>query len=121
MLEWVLIDETVEGLCECARDFAWSPGTQADPPGLPRLGGQSAAPICGGPHWQKGQVAATAWIWCPATTARTAWARRKTRASLVCLSTVSQVVSASTRKWLLRGRITLLLGAQATYRTRDTW
>jgi hypothetical protein len=28
VLEWVLIDETVEVLFECARDFAWSPRTR---------------------------------------------------------------------------------------------
>src|SRR5439155_1438275 len=33
-------------------------------------------------------------IWRPATTSRTAWARRKTRAALVCLSMASKVVTA---------------------------
>jgi hypothetical protein len=28
VLAWVLIDETLEVLCECARDLAWSPGTR---------------------------------------------------------------------------------------------
>jgi hypothetical protein len=58
----------------------------------------------------KWHVAETAWTWEPATTSRTAYARRKTRASFVCVSTVSNVVSASWRTWLLRGRIALLLG-----------
>jgi hypothetical protein len=46
----------------------------------------------------------------PATTARAACERRKTWASLVGLSTVSKVVSASLQKWLLREHIVLLLG-----------
>src|SRR4029450_106524 len=45
-------------------------------------------------EFAKWKVAETVEIWCPATTARTAWARRKTRASLACLSIVSKVVSA---------------------------
>src|SRR5262249_28218157 len=58
----------------------------------------------------KWKVAETVLTWWPATTSRTACARRKTRASWVCFSTVSKVGSAFSVKRLLRGRIALLLG-----------
>src|SRR5262249_31185635 len=46
----------------------------------------------------------------PFTTLRTAWARRKTRASLVCLRKVSKVGSACSGKWSLRVRIVVVSG-----------
>ena len=42
------------------------------------------------------------------TTSRTAWARRKTRASFVCLSTVSQVGRAGSGNWRCSVRIGVL-------------
>src|SRR5215475_7113543 len=45
-------------------------------------------------EFAKWNASETALIWWPATTSRTACARRKTRAALVCLSRVSRVVSA---------------------------
>src|SRR5215510_4586177 len=42
---------------------------------------------------------------CPLTTARTAWARRKTRASLVCFKKVSKVGRAASGKCSLRVRM----------------
>jgi hypothetical protein len=67
------------------------------------------------PPWRrvalaKWPVAETALPWWPATTARMAGARRKTRASLGCCRTVSQGVRASARQGLVRGRIAWLLG-----------
>src|SRR6266516_3006172 len=41
----------------------------------------------------------------PLTTSRTAWARRNTRASLVCFKNVSKVGRASSGKWSLRVRM----------------
>src|SRR5215813_15229776 len=41
----------------------------------------------------------------PVTTSRTAWARRNTRASLVCLKKVSKVDRALSGKWSLRVRM----------------
>src|SRR5262245_41077568 len=58
----------------------------------------------------KCKVAETALTEWPATTSRTAGARRKTRASFVCWSTVAKGVNASSCKWLLRGRIAGRLG-----------
>jgi len=49
------------------------------------------------------------------TAPNTACARRKPRASFVCLRTASNVASASSRKWLLRGRIAVLLGGVSRY------
>src|SRR5262249_40510719 len=44
----------------------------------------------------------------PLTTSRTAWARRKTRASFVCFNTVSKAERASLGKWSWRVRMALL-------------
>ena len=57
-----------------------------------------------------GQVAATAATCGPAPPAWTACARRQTRAAWVGWSTVSQVESAGSGTWLVRGRIAGLLG-----------
>ena len=48
VLEWVLIDETVEGLCECARDFAWSPGTRPIHQACHALVGKALHPFAAG-------------------------------------------------------------------------
>jgi hypothetical protein len=61
-------------------------------------------------EWAQGKVAETVLTWWPATPARPAGARRKTRASWVCFRTVSQGGSACSGKWLVRGRMALLLG-----------
>jgi hypothetical protein len=62
------------------------------------------------PPWRsaeevKERVAETVCRRCPCTTWRTAWARWKTRASLVYLMKVSQVGSASWGTWSVRVRI----------------
>src|SRR5437870_9483982 len=56
----------------------------------------------------KCRVSETVWRRCPVTTSRTAWARRKTRASFVCLSTVSQVGRAGSGNWSCSVRIGVL-------------
>src|SRR4029450_8382341 len=50
-------------------------------------------------------VSETVWRRCPLTTARTAGARRNTRASLVCFNNGSKVGRASSGKWRLRVRM----------------
>jgi hypothetical protein len=75
--------------------------------------GPSCAQRC--PHVLRAElatwkVAETVLTWWRATTSRTACARRQTRASWVCFRTVSQVGSACSGKWLVRGRMAVLLG-----------
>src|SRR5262245_51819719 len=50
-------------------------------------------------------VSETCWMRWPLTTSRTAWARRKTRASLVCFKKVSKVGRAASGKCSLRVRM----------------
>ena len=45
MLEWVLIDETVAVLCECARDFPRSPRTRPIHEACHALGGKALHPF----------------------------------------------------------------------------
>jgi hypothetical protein len=109
VLERILIDEAVEMVCEFARDCARAPRTRPIHQACHAVV-RKALPPCAEGRVVKWKVAATALTWWPATTARTACARRKTRASWGCVSTVSHVVSASARKWLWRGRSASLLG-----------
>src|SRR5438128_920972 len=56
-------------------------------------------------EYVKCSVSETVWRRCPLTTSRTAWARRKTRASFVCFKKVSKVGRASLEKCSLRVRM----------------
>ena len=48
MREWVWSDETVAGLCECARDLAWSPGTRRIHQACHALVGKALHPLAEG-------------------------------------------------------------------------
>ena len=93
----------------------WRYGARAQGTGRGRLGrGRSPRPCV--PWWAQrephGRRAAavnasgaeTVWRRGPVTTARTAWARRKPRASWVCCTQVSQVERALSGTWRLRVR-----------------
>ena len=93
----------------------WRYGARAQVTGRGRLGrGRSTRPCV--PWWAQREphgrraaevnasVAETVWRRGPVTTSRTAWARRKPRASLVCCTQVSQVERASSGTWRLRVR-----------------
>jgi hypothetical protein len=105
-----LIDQAIEVLFQLARDFGRSPGARAIQQALGPLLRKALHPYFLSAELAKWKVAETVLTWWPATTSRTACARRKTRASWVCFRTVSQVGSACSGKWLLRGRMALLLG-----------
>src|SRR5438093_4058805 len=70
-------------------------------------------------EYVKCRVSETVWRRWPLTTSRTAWARRKTRASVVCFKKVSQVGRASSGKCSLRVRMRVV-SRITYYKNRST-
>ena len=104
MLQGVLIDEAIEVLFQRAGDFGGATGARAIHQALRALVGKAMDPLAQG-GIGKWSASETVCRRCPLTTSRTAWARRKTRASLVCFKKVSKVGRASSGKCSLRVRI----------------
>ncbi len=104
MLQGVLVDEAIEVLFQRAGDFGRSTGAGAIHQALRALVGKAMDPFAQGGIGKVQRVGDGLEAW-PLTTSRTAWARRKTRASLVCFKKVSKVGRASSGKCSLRVRM----------------
>src|SRR5215468_4806288 len=104
MLEGVFIDQTIERLFQLAGHFRRSSRAWTIDQAWDSLAGKTMDPLAES-GIGKERVSETVCRRCPCTTLRTAWARRKTWASLVCLRKVSKVGSASSGKWSVRVRI----------------
>ena len=104
MLQGVLIDEMIEVPFQLACDFGGAPGAWAVDETLRTLMRKTIDPLAQGRIGKLERVGDGLQT-LPLTTLRTAWARRKTRASLVCFKKVSKVGRASSGKRSFRVRI----------------
>src|SRR5499427_6807603 len=115
-LHWEWMEACSRGSCSTKR-WRWCSNSQVIFAGRPGRGRSTKpwVPSCAKRcthlrkaeyvHWSTSE---TCWRRCPLTTSRTAWARRKTRASFVCFKKVSKVGRASSGKRSVSVRIVVL-------------
>src|SRR5215216_2146906 len=120
VLQGVLVDQVIEVACEGAGHFGGASGAGAIDEALHPLVGKAMDPFPPSRirKWSVSETVCRRW---PLMTSRTACARRKTRASFVCLRKVSRVGRASSGKWSVRVRIGVASRKKYYKNSPDTW